>query len=244
VTGAFAILRQASPGTPAASRVSTFLNALQQTGVPINANTNSIRVDSAVSVVSSVSLTVTKRGSGAGTVTSADGKINCGATCSTGYTFGAAVTLTAAAAPGDVFKQWGGACSGPSLTCGLNLNANTSVTATFAKIFTDGTGPNATIAPRTTTIKAAHVLELRSAVDNLRAVNGIGAFSWTDPTLTPRSTMVKGVHFQDLRMGLSAVCAMVPGACAAYTDPSLTAMQTIVKAAHVNELRANVRAVE
>jgi subtilisin family serine protease len=247
VSGAFAILRQAAPGVSAGTRVGTFLSALQQTGVPITPSTNRIQVDRAVATVtgpSSFTVTVTRRGSGAGTVTSGDGKINCGATCSASYTSGSGVTLTAFAGAGATFKQWGGACGGASPTCNLNVSTNLPVTATFSQTFTDGSGPNAAIVPGATTIKATHVLELRTAIDNLRGVNGIGPFGWTDPTLTTQATKVRGVHFQDLRTALSAVCSMLAGACTAYSDPSLTATQTIVKAAHVNELRANVRAVE
>lgn len=248
VAGAFAILKQASPNTCANSPstcVATFLNALQQNGVQVSgSNTRSIRVDSALTAVGSASLTVTRQGSGTGTVTSNDGKINCGSTCSASYASAVSVTLTASAGPGATFKQWGGACGGTGTTCVLNVNANLSVTATFSQIFTDGSGPNAAITPNTTTIKAAHVLELRTAVNNLRAVHGIGGFNWTDPTLTVGSTPAKGIHVLDLRSGLAPVCTAVPGKCTGYTDGTLNAGQTVIKAVHLNELRANARTLE
>lgn len=195
---------------------------------------------------SEVVLSVTRQGSGAGTVTSGDGKINCGPTCAATYAPGGSVLLTASPADHVQFKQWGGACapSGTNPSCGLALNASQSVTAIFSETFTDGAGPASAISGGTTVIKAVHVLELRAAIDNLRAVNGIGGFPWTDATLTVASTIVKAIHFVDLRTALAPVCAALPGRCTGYTDSPIVAGQTRVKAAHINESRANVRALE
>ena len=86
-------------------------------------------------------LTVTKAGNGTGTVTSTPAGINCGATCSFGFTSGTVVTLTAAPGVGQNFTGWtGGGCSGVG-TCVVTLNAATTVTATF----TDTTPPDTTI---------------------------------------------------------------------------------------------------
>jgi phosphoesterase family protein/List-Bact-rpt repeat protein len=79
-------------------------------------------------------LTVTKPGSGTGTVTSNDGSINCGATCSANFNDGTAVTLTATPAAGSIFAGWGGACSGTT-TCSVTMNAAQAVTATFTQTF-------------------------------------------------------------------------------------------------------------
>ena len=57
-------------------------------------------------------LTVSKGGTGSGTVTSSPAGINCGSTCSATYNSGTSVTLTAAAASGSTFGGWSGACSG------------------------------------------------------------------------------------------------------------------------------------
>ncbi len=76
-------------------------------------------------------LTVTKDGTGTGTVTSSPAGINCGVTCQANYTQGTQVTLTATPDAGSIFAGWsGGGCSG-SGTCVLTLNDNTTVTATF-----------------------------------------------------------------------------------------------------------------
>ena len=80
-------------------------------------------------------LTVTKAGTGAGTVTG--GSINCGATCSGSHASGTTVTLTAAAASGSTFAGWSGACTGTSATCAVAMTASRTVTATFNTVPTD-----------------------------------------------------------------------------------------------------------
>jgi endo-1,4-beta-xylanase len=92
----------------------------------------------ALNAVSAIALTVTKSGSGSGTVTSAPAGINCGTTCSASYASGTSVTLTAAAASGSTFAGWSGACTGTG-TCILSMTAARSVTATFNTTTVGGT---------------------------------------------------------------------------------------------------------
>jgi lysophospholipase L1-like esterase len=75
-------------------------------------------------------LTVTKAGTGAGSVASSPAGINCGTTCSSNYGGNASVTLSATADSGSAFAGWSGACSGTA-TCVLTMNQARSVTATF-----------------------------------------------------------------------------------------------------------------
>ncbi|MEI6415206.1 MAG: DUF1566 domain-containing protein, partial [Pseudomonadota bacterium] len=74
---------------------------------------------------SGYSITVTKTGSG--TVKSLPAGIDCGSTCSTSFSSGTSVTLTATPATGT----FSGGCSGTG-SCTLTMNANKSVTVTFA----------------------------------------------------------------------------------------------------------------
>ena len=76
-------------------------------------------------------ITVTKSGSGSGTVSG--GTISCGTSCTESLVSGSSVTLTATAASGATFTGWSGACSGTG-SCDVTVNANTSVTATFGAI--------------------------------------------------------------------------------------------------------------
>jgi hypothetical protein len=77
-------------------------------------------------------LSVSRTGAGTGTVTSGDGAINCGPTCSAQYDSGSTVTLTASPASNSTFAGWsGGGCSGTG-SCTVTVTATTTVTATFA----------------------------------------------------------------------------------------------------------------
>ena len=76
-------------------------------------------------------LTVSKAGTGSGTVISSPSGISCGATCSTSFDGSTSVTLTAAATTGSTFTGWSGACVGTTTTCDVTLNAAKTVTATF-----------------------------------------------------------------------------------------------------------------
>ncbi len=76
-------------------------------------------------------LLVHKAGTGNGTVTSVPAGIDCGITCTAGFTTGTVVTLTAAAASDSEFTGWSGACGGGSPTCTLTMDASKNVTATF-----------------------------------------------------------------------------------------------------------------
>jgi hypothetical protein len=64
-------------------------------------------------VISSAALTVTKGGSGSGTVTSTPAGIDCGADCSEAYTENTVVTLTANPATNSTFAGWSGAAPAP-----------------------------------------------------------------------------------------------------------------------------------
>jgi V8-like Glu-specific endopeptidase len=80
-------------------------------------------------------LSVTKAGSGTGTVTSSPAGISCGADCSENYASGTSVTLTAAAAASSRFTGWGGACSGTASTCVVSMTAARTVSATFEPVY-------------------------------------------------------------------------------------------------------------
>lgn len=77
-------------------------------------------------------LTVTKNGSGAGTVVSTPAGVDCGSTCQAVFGNGTSAVLIATAASGSTFAGWsGGNCTGTE-TC--TVSAEATVTATFNTI--------------------------------------------------------------------------------------------------------------
>lgn len=82
-------------------------------------------------VLAPVTLSVTRTGSGSGTVTSGPAGITCGSDCNETVAPGTLLTLTATPARNSVFAGWSGACVGTAATCTWTLNATTVVTATF-----------------------------------------------------------------------------------------------------------------
>ncbi len=74
-------------------------------------------------------LTVSKNGPGAGTVTAAG--ISCGTDCSEVLNAGTPVSLTALADTHSTFAGWTGGCSGTANPCTVTISANTSIQAAF-----------------------------------------------------------------------------------------------------------------
>ena len=83
-------------------------------------------------ISSSLTLTVTKAGTGSGTVTSNPAGINCGADCSESYNNGTVVTLTATAAAGSTFAGWSG--DADCIDGSVTMTASKTCTATFNKL--------------------------------------------------------------------------------------------------------------
>jgi hypothetical protein len=84
-------------------------------------------------IATRLTLTVTKSGAGAGTVTSSVGGINCGAICAVDFGQGTSITLTASASSGSTFAGWSGACAGTS-SCIVTIDAVKTATARFDQV--------------------------------------------------------------------------------------------------------------
>jgi Bacterial Ig-like domain (group 2)/Divergent InlB B-repeat domain len=100
------------------------------------AGTSGLTVGGAAGGVVLPQLTVYQVGLGIGTVTSADGVINCttigGAACTGNFVLGTTVTLTAAPSPGSTFGGWSTNCvPDTEPTCSIVMNNNEPVGAIF-----------------------------------------------------------------------------------------------------------------
>jgi hypothetical protein len=81
----------------------------------------------------SLTLNITKAGTGSGTVTDTNQALNCGNTCSLQYPKGTVVNLSASPASGSLFANWIGCGVGSvsSPTCTIQVTDTTNIAATF-----------------------------------------------------------------------------------------------------------------
>ena len=116
----------------------------------------------ATSSPSIYALSVSKSGTGAGTVTSNPAGINCGSTCTANYSQGTNITLSASPASASVFTGWTG-CDSVSWTqqCSILMNGNKSITATFNRITT--TTSTGELAP-----SSAFLASIQAQLDSMR----------------------------------------------------------------------------
>ena len=98
--------------------------------------------------------------------------------------------------------------------------------------------------PGVTPIKAAHFMELRARIDDVRGGLGLTPFGWTDPVLTPGVTPVRRIHLMDLRTALDRAYTASGRPTPSYTDATVQAEATAIRTVHLMELRAAVAALE
>jgi uncharacterized repeat protein (TIGR01451 family) len=92
--------------------------------------------------------------------------------------------------------------------------------------------------PQVTTIRAAHLSELRVAVQSVLTCAGSGTGTFT--SVPSPGALIEARDINDLRMNLDAARSVLGLPALLYSDPTINAGDT-VKAAHVQELRAGVK---
>jgi hypothetical protein len=108
-----------------------------------------------------------------------------------------------------------------------NLDLATTVT------FTDDP-----LVAQSTVVKTQHITQLRTAVNAVRALAGLGSAPFMDPMLTS-AYVIKAAHVSDLRNALDPARANLGLQNLSYTDSPLTGFP--VKAIHIEELRNGVK---
>ncbi len=90
-----------------------------------------------------------------------------------------------------------------------------------------------------TTIKAAHITELRTVVNAVRTLAGLSAATWTNSTITAGVSLISKDDVMDLRNRLNDALVAMNLQTQPYTDPTLAGAPngTIVQAVHIRELR-------
>src|SRR6266568_469431 len=114
--------------------------------------------------------------------------------------------------------------------------SKTDAFAYLPTVFTDDS-----IVVSQTTAKAQHILELRQAVEALRAVEALGVVPWTDSALAPGTT-IRATHILELRRFLDDAATRLGYSTPAYTDPVLTS-GFLIKRIHIEELRQRIRTI-
>lgn len=113
---------------------------------------------------------------------------------------------------------------------GESADSNSDFTVTMA--FTDLMAPGVVI-------RSVHFTELQNAVNALRALGGLGTFSFAAPA--PGSTVsIRKTHMDGLRTALNEARVQLGASALTLTDAAIVAGATGVKATHVTELRNGV----
>lgn len=131
------------------------------------------------------------------------------------------------AAPGAAYlykvrATGGGAFSAPDLAS--------------AYVFTDST-----ITANSTSIKAAHFNELRSAAAAVRSLANLGVFPFTDPGTLGVGTPVMRSHLIDLRDAISQARTAMSLSAASFTDGTINAGSSTIRKVHIDDLRNAVK---
>ena len=112
--------------------------------------------------------------------------------------------------------------------------ANTSPDLATTVIFTDPV-----LSSNAVRVKAGHFFELRTAVNAVRALAGLGPAAFPEP-LTADSTPIKLSHLQELRGALDPARSMLSLSPIVYTRPSLSVGTSGIAAVDVEDLRTGV----
>ena len=110
-------------------------------------------------------------------------------------------------------------------------------------VLVNGVFTDSSLTTGLTTIKRAHITELRDRIDAQRVRAGLALYNWTDPSLTAGVSRVRAQHIADLRTALAQTYSALSRPPPAYSGPAPGAGVSVM-AIHIAELRAAVIAIE
>ncbi len=90
-----------------------------------------------------------------------------------------------------------------------------------------------------TKVKRTHIVELRTAVNAVRAAAGLAAQTFTDSVLTAGSSKPRALHITELRTALNAALTQLGRTLPAYSAGAATGSTVLLT--HVQELRTAVK---
>ena len=121
------------------------------------------------------------------------------------------------------------------LDSGLNPSSFTPIDPATTILFT-----NDPIMAGVTIAIPAHIMELRTAANAIRAAVGLSPIMFTDDPLAA-GTFIRAVHILEIRNAIAPARSAIGLDTIGFTDPTITVGETVVKAAHVQELRNSVK---
>ena len=120
-----------------------------------------------------------------------------------------------------------------------SINGGSTSAAGAADIATTLLFTDDPIQPAFTIVKAAHLSELRSAANAVRAAAGLPGFSFTDPAVSPGTVPIKATHVTELRAALAAAFDALGLGAVGFAD-SIISAGIPIKGTHFDQLRRSV----
>ena len=153
------------------------------------------RAGRVLTLPSEVELTMSKSGTGSGTVTSTPAGINCPAVCAMNLAQNTSVTVSAVATAGSTFNGWSGVCGGVATSSTFTVTANANCVAAFTintYAVSPSAGANGSISPsgvQTINHGATATFTVTPNSGFVASVGGTcgGTLVWGRPTPRPRS---------------------------------------------------------
>jgi Bacterial Ig-like domain (group 3)/FG-GAP-like repeat len=154
----------------------------------------------------------------------------------------------------SLLDAWEAVVTYPSGVDGTSIGAVANTTSLFAVTATDANG-NVTpmsppdlatsvfftdfnLVPRETSIKAQHILDLRTAIASARTFAGLSSYSYSNSILAGQK--IRAADIQELRTALAQARAAIGLPAVSFTDSTLTPSASVIRAAHITELRSGV----
>ena len=114
-----------------------------------------------------------------------------------------------------------------------NLSATSNVDLATAIVFEDDPLPDRA------KVRSQHILQLRQAVNAVRAAALLPDSVWTDNVASLSGFTIKAIHIQELRTNLDGALSKLGLPASPYTDSSLSGVH--IKKIHIDELRQRVK---
>jgi hypothetical protein len=156
-------------------------------GVTTASRTDSnVTADKAVTAsfsINSYYLTVSKAGTGTGTVTSSPAGVNCGSTCSYPFNYNTTVTLTATPSSNSVFSGWSGDCNGSGQ---VTMTSAKACTATFSLMtgFLTSSASSCVIAENAGSCPVNLTWSVSNPVGSVTAITASGMTNYNSPSVS------------------------------------------------------------